>query len=183
MDLRKKKTLQLLRNAFLQLRAKKPLEKITVKELAELAEISKATFYLHYRDIYDISDQLQQETILDVYNCIKHPEKILTDTAEFTRELTFAFYSHQHLTTILFEGSQASVLPTRLEQLLLQQLYERFPQLKMDTSFHILLTYQVHGGYHAYKQHFNKCSIDDIIDSITRASNAVSQEMKGPYTS
>ena len=47
MDLRQKKTLAAIRTAFLELLGKKPLEKITVKELAEKAQISKATFYLH----------------------------------------------------------------------------------------------------------------------------------------
>ena len=46
MDLRVKKTRRSIINAFLMLRANKPLEKITVKELAELAMINKATFYL-----------------------------------------------------------------------------------------------------------------------------------------
>ena len=46
MDLREKKTLRAIRTAFLQLRGQRPLEKITVKELCELAEISKATFYI-----------------------------------------------------------------------------------------------------------------------------------------
>ena len=55
MDLRQKKTLAAIRTAFLELLGKKPLEKITVKELAEKAQISKATFYLHYQDIYDLA--------------------------------------------------------------------------------------------------------------------------------
>ena len=41
MDLRIKKTKNNIHNAFLQLRAKKPLERISVKELCEIAEISK----------------------------------------------------------------------------------------------------------------------------------------------
>jgi len=61
MDLREKKTLRAIRTAFLQLRGQRPLEKITVKELCELAEISKATFYIHYRDLYDLSERLQKE--------------------------------------------------------------------------------------------------------------------------
>ena len=52
MDLRVKKTKNSIINAFLKLRAKKSLERITVKELSDLAEINKATFYLHYKDIY-----------------------------------------------------------------------------------------------------------------------------------
>ena len=38
MDLREKKTLRAIRTAFLQLRGQRPLEKITVKELCELAD-------------------------------------------------------------------------------------------------------------------------------------------------
>ena len=63
MDLRTKKTRRSIKNAFLQLRASKDIERITVKELADLAEISKATFYLHYHDVYDLSDDLEKEVI------------------------------------------------------------------------------------------------------------------------
>ncbi|MBR3282470.1 MAG: TetR/AcrR family transcriptional regulator [Ruminococcus sp.] len=57
MDMRIEKTRRSIINAFLQLRAKKPLEKITVKELSALAEINKATFYCIIR-IFMISRKL-----------------------------------------------------------------------------------------------------------------------------
>ena len=41
MDIRIEKTERAIRNAFLELRAAKPLEKITVKELCSLACINK----------------------------------------------------------------------------------------------------------------------------------------------
>ena len=50
MDLREKKTKRSIKNAFIKLRSSKPLERITIKELVDLAEISKATFYLHYNN-------------------------------------------------------------------------------------------------------------------------------------
>lgn len=59
MDRQKQKTLRAIRNAFLELRPRMPLEKTTVRELSDLAEISKATFYLHYADIYALSEQLR----------------------------------------------------------------------------------------------------------------------------
>ena len=58
MDLRNQRTKKNIRNAFIELRSKKPLEKITVKELSELAFINKATFYRHYEDIYALSNEL-----------------------------------------------------------------------------------------------------------------------------
>ena len=57
MDIRIEKTKTAIHNTFLELRSKKPLEKITIKELCEKAQINKSTFYSHYRDIYDLSDQ------------------------------------------------------------------------------------------------------------------------------
>ena len=61
-DLRAAKTLRAIRGAFLELILKKPVDRITVKELAERAEINKGPFYLHYRDIYDLYRQLVAET-------------------------------------------------------------------------------------------------------------------------
>ena len=58
MDKRIVKTKKAIKDTFLQLRAKKPLEKITVKELCELAYINKSTFYCHYKDIYDLSAKI-----------------------------------------------------------------------------------------------------------------------------
>ena len=63
MDLRVQKTRQNIFNAFITLREKYPLEKITVKELCEHAQISKQTFYLHYRDLYDLSERIESSMI------------------------------------------------------------------------------------------------------------------------
>ena len=79
MDLRVKKTKNSIINAFLKLRAKKSLERITVKELSDLAEINKATFYLHYKDIYDLSETLENELFERVFNNIEHPNSALSD--------------------------------------------------------------------------------------------------------
>ena len=61
-----RKTEKAIKNAFLELRAKKPLEKITVKELCALACINKSTFYSHYEDIFALSELMEAETITAV---------------------------------------------------------------------------------------------------------------------
>ena len=63
MDLRVEKTKGSIVNAFLSLRARKPLEKITVKELCQLARINKSTFYTHYSDIFALSHALEGEVV------------------------------------------------------------------------------------------------------------------------
>ena len=57
-DLRVTKTRRLIKATFLELVQAKPVQKITVTELAKRAEISKGTFYLHYLDIYDLYNQM-----------------------------------------------------------------------------------------------------------------------------
>ena len=85
MDRREIKTRQAIRNAFLALRAHKPLERITVRELADRAEISKATFYLHYHDIYDLSESLQEDVIQRILSSVSRPDLFLTEPARFTQ--------------------------------------------------------------------------------------------------
>ncbi|MBQ2264322.1 MAG: TetR/AcrR family transcriptional regulator [Oscillospiraceae bacterium] len=112
MDLRQQKTKRSIINAFLRLRSKKPLEKITVRELSELAEIHKATFYLHYHDIYELSESLERELIESILAGISDPASFLTNTERFNEELYCLLISHESMLGILFSGSVPDCLPT-----------------------------------------------------------------------
>ena len=114
MDLRTERTKRSIANAYLELRKQKPIEKITVKELSEVAFINKATFYTHYSDIYDLADQLENEFMDSVINDLPHPESILTDPALATRELADMLISKNDITTILFSGSRQPLLSEKI---------------------------------------------------------------------
>ncbi len=53
-DRRIKKTKASLHQAFYNLLKKKNYSDITVKELADEADITRKTFYLHYNTLYDL---------------------------------------------------------------------------------------------------------------------------------
>ena len=82
MDRRIQRTRNSLFSAFIELRAVKPVEKITVKELTEKANISKQTFYLHFQDIYDLSEYLENDALQSLIGDIPNPEYMLTNPAE-----------------------------------------------------------------------------------------------------
>lgn len=166
MDLREKKTLRAISQAFLQLRGKKALERITVKELAELAEISKATFYLHYHDIYHLSQQMQEQLIQQIISNISDPHLFLTDQAAFVSELFQSFHCYQDKIDLLFSGSQASVLPLRIEKELSDYLFQLLPQARQDPEFLVMLTLQIQGGYYAYHLHHKQLSFQQIVPLI-----------------
>ena len=125
MDLRIEKTERGIKNAFIELRSRKPLEKITVKELCESARINKSTFYAHYKDIYDLSDAMEEEVVQSIANSIQHPEYLLEHPAEFARELLMAYVSQNSLTAILFSGSQANHFADSIERSIKQMIFER----------------------------------------------------------
>ena len=58
-DRRVRKTKKLMTDALAELLLEKPLNNITVREIAERADINRGTFYLHYRDVYDMAEQIQ----------------------------------------------------------------------------------------------------------------------------
>ena len=65
-DARIRYTRRVLKDAFLTLLKQKPVNKITVKEVCELAELNRATFYTHYSDCFALLESIEQD-ILDAF--------------------------------------------------------------------------------------------------------------------
>ncbi|MBO5087305.1 MAG: TetR/AcrR family transcriptional regulator [Lachnospiraceae bacterium] len=92
MDKRVEKTQNAIKEAFMELRTKKPMEKITVTELCKLACINKSTFYDHYEDIYTLSERLEIETVVRIIESIPRELDYTFENPEvFTKELSIAF--------------------------------------------------------------------------------------------
>ena len=75
-DRRIKRTRYLLVHALTSLMLKKSIKDITVKELCESVDINRGTFYLHYKDIYDMLEQTEQELLEQFEQVFKnyHPD-------------------------------------------------------------------------------------------------------------
>ncbi len=68
-DRRVRKTKRMLKQALTKLLMEKELKDLSVLELTELADLNRGTFYLHYRDIYDLYEQVENG-ILNEFNII-----------------------------------------------------------------------------------------------------------------
>ncbi|MBQ9482873.1 MAG: TetR family transcriptional regulator [Ruminiclostridium sp.] len=53
-DRRTLKTKKLIRDALAVLMTDRELQKVTVKDITDLADINRGTFYKHYLDVYDL---------------------------------------------------------------------------------------------------------------------------------
>lgn len=117
MNRRSRKTREEITHAFLELLNKKPLRSITVKEVAENADVTRATFYSHYNDIYDLLEQARQEAIEYVVSILDRSFPA-GDIRAFTAEL-FSFFENKEETfaLILGENGDMSFLVSALHEL------------------------------------------------------------------
>lgn len=74
-DRRVRRTKALLSQGLIQLMKEKEVRDISVKELTELADINRGTFYLHYNDIYDLLTQMEDELFEEFSGILDHTIK------------------------------------------------------------------------------------------------------------
>lgn len=60
-DRRIRKTKKALRAALVRLLSRESIAEITIKELTDEADVHRGTFYHHYRDAFDLKEQVEQE--------------------------------------------------------------------------------------------------------------------------
>ena len=121
MDLRIKKTKRAIRSAFYELIKEKPLEKITVREIAERAEINKTTFYAHYETVYDLVDQLEQEAVAEVISQLNTAQGLLSSPRAFVKDI-YTLLSKNQLCTELFSAPAMAQFTAHLRNAILEKV-------------------------------------------------------------
>ena len=111
LDRRVVRTKQQIRQALIELLSQKSENNISVRELTQKANINRGTFYIHYKDIHDLVEQLVDEGVEKLLGvCRRHPPA-QTPRAPypFLTDLFQTLQSDSQLFTILLgnTGSQA----------------------------------------------------------------------------
>jgi AcrR family transcriptional regulator len=55
-------TRMVIRDSLIELMKQRPITDISIKEICALADVSRPTFYAHYRDQYDLLQSIEDET-------------------------------------------------------------------------------------------------------------------------
>lgn len=129
-DRRVRKTKQQLQDGFIYLRKQKDLKEITVKELCELTDLNRGTFYLHYKDIYDLSEQLEESlfvsfqevldkhTITSEYKTIDSPKPLL-------RDILLLIKDNSEFCTMLLSDTGEIAFVNKLKKLVLDIAFKK----------------------------------------------------------
>lgn len=124
MDRRVMKTKESLRKAFLQLIQNKEFQLITVTELANLANIDRKTFYLHYSSTADILKEFETELAGKVLLLLKKNQEF--DINSFFQGLNAIMLEDINLYRRISKTASYAFLQTECKDILKVTLREAF---------------------------------------------------------
>ncbi|WP_050616144.1 TetR/AcrR family transcriptional regulator [Bacillus testis] len=87
-DRRVIRTKRLIRDSLTDLMIEKGFDGLTVSDITERADINRGTFYLHYRDKYDLLEQSEAEIIEEIKQ-IKHEKFISKGNLVENKEIMY----------------------------------------------------------------------------------------------
>lgn len=122
-DLRVRKTERAIRSALLQLVKEKEVNRITVRELAEQAEINKTTFYAHYETIQDLIETLEQESVDYIVANLNNFHMLFDNPDRFIDDLYQTLYD-AHIDSITHTNSGNGHFSELLNDALLEKTAE-----------------------------------------------------------
>ena len=176
-DRRVKKTKRAIRNAFAKLLTQKEMNDITIKDITELAEINRKTFYNYYGGIYQLVDELENEVAekieglalkMDFKGDVNTSYQIIQKLAELINT-DMDFYGH--LFMMRGHGNLGSKIVYRLKNKLKYNLSEQ-KKIDIETA-DVILEYFFSGMISVYRQWFTsdrKSSIEEITSLISTLS-------------
>ena len=104
-DQRIKVTKILIRDAFIELIKQKSVDKITVKELCNLASINRGTFYTHYQDIFDLYNKVKEDFLVSfkesIEPIIESSKKDNLTSVEFIQSILTALENNKDIVSAL----------------------------------------------------------------------------------
>lgn len=130
-DRRVRRTKARLRQAMTQLMLEKDLSSITVRELTDLADVNRGTFYTHYKDIYDMIEQVENEIFSELEDLLDlHTSEIVQrDIAAVLQEVFRFVGRNQNLCRVFLTRQSADRFFQRLNQLIYRKCLDEWKEL------------------------------------------------------
>lgn len=167
MDLRVKKTEKAIRAALYQLIQEKPIEKITVRELSEIAEINKTTFYAHYETIYDLIDRLEQETIESITERLDDCSLLFEEPETFIQNMYSAMKIYPSIRLTLSSPSSQRFVE-KLDNAIQNVLKHQNINMDQYHNLSTLLVFVMNGIIGLQKKHNLNDAQNDEIEYIAK---------------
>ncbi len=131
LDKRCRKTRKAIKTSLIKLMSEKDISDITITEIAEEADINRKTFYAHYRDIYDILDEIENDLIEKLFHILNNTEilKSMYNPYPLLKELTSEINKDFEFYKLLVQSKDYNSLLNKIQGV----FKDRFLELTKDT--------------------------------------------------
>ena len=168
-DARIRYTQRMLKESFLILLKQKPVNKITVKEVCEMAELNRATFYAHYSDCFALLESIEQELLEAFQKSLKLVECF--DVAGLIEAVYALVGQREDACRVLsFQGASASVLQRMIDLARDESIAYWKQKLRhaTDAELEMLYTHLSNGLMHVVVGGYDKYSREEVIYFVNR---------------
>lgn len=148
LDRRQRKTRDAIHTALMALMSEKPLDAITITELAQRANVNRKTFYNHYTSIQDVRRELDEQYIDMIFSFTESEDldKLSLDPSPFIHQLVQAIVKQPVRARLLFESGEHLYLAERLKAMFLPYM-EQIAAARGNKAEYVpyVLNYTVNG--------------------------------------
>lgn len=165
-DRRVARTKKAIKNAFAELMSEKEISEITVKDIAETADVNRKTFYNYYNSVYDIVNEIENELVLAFDNVLSN--------IDFKQEMKNPYGIFEKLTGVINQDFDfySRLMKMNHNANLMQKLYVALKD-RMKASFlsqteieepqlDIVVNYMISGMLSVYQSWFNSDRAESI---------------------
>lgn len=131
-----KKTKKAFADSFIALAKTRQLNKITVKEICEKAELSRNAFYFHYKDINDLVADIENSMINDITGMLTEIEKVPFPKTIYATIDKFIdlFEERKDTVLVLMDKSFSTSFTGRISKIFNEFNYKYFKDFHGDNS-------------------------------------------------
>jgi AcrR family transcriptional regulator len=164
---------QRIKDAFTELLKKKPVDKITVTEIAQTANIDRKTFYLHYETVPDVYRQIEHGIVVSVRKMLANNDT--TDWRQFIiglnsimkKDMTFYSVVAKKVDLTYIFDECTDIVTSILQESLLKDRQASFEDK-------IIIRYAAVGVTKVYADWLKsdqQIPLEQVIDALTKALN------------
>lgn len=157
LDKRTQKTKRAIRKAFLSLLTEKDVSKVTVKEIADIAEVDRKTVYNYYAGVREILEELENELIAAFKQATQEYLQSIDDPmAAFAALYKFLNENYENCSVFMRLSENSRLLAKVVEFLRgqIRLIFEKNPLVDPD-KIDIATEYVTAGAFSAYRYWFN----------------------------
>ena len=133
-DRRVRRTKKLLTQALTQLLQEKQINEITVKDLTDLADMNRGTFYLYYKDMFDMLEKIEDGMFeaLDAIVSLHEHDDVSQQTKPILLDLFRFIQDNQEMCRVLLSPHGDMNFLHRLNEVVREKCLKAWPNIRKE---------------------------------------------------